>query len=53
MVAVPRADRSERPARAATRLHVLWLTCAALGFALTALVACVLALSSAIAGGGF
>ncbi len=50
MFAVPQSDPAKRPSRAALKLHVLWLTCAAAGFAVTALVACALALSSAMAG---
>lgn len=50
MSAVPQAEPAKRQTRAATKLHVLWLTCAAAGFAVTALVACALALSSALAG---
>lgn len=50
MIIVPRADASPKPTRAALKLHVLWLTCAAAGFAVTALVACALALSAALAG---
>ena len=50
MIIAPRADSSPKPTRAALKLHVLWLTCAAAGFAVTALVACALALSAALAG---
>ena len=50
MIAVPQADGLKRPTRAALKLHVLWLTCAAAGFAVTALVACALALSVDLTG---
>ena len=50
MIFAPRADSPPKPTRAALKLHVFWLTCAAAGFAVTALVACALALSTALAG---
>jgi hypothetical protein len=53
LLAVPQSEPQQKPSRAAVKLHLLWLTCAAAGFAVTALVACALALSSAMAGGGF
>ena len=53
MIFAPRSEQSERPSRVPVKLHLLWLTCAAAGFAVTALVACILALSSMLPGVGF
>lgn len=50
MFAMTTVPQAERPTRAALKLHVLWLTCAAAGFAVTALVACALALSVDLTG---
>jgi len=53
MIFAPRTERPEKPSRVPVKLHLLWLACAAAGFAVTALVACALALSSALPGLGF
>ncbi|MGA0599814.1 hypothetical protein ACO2Q3_03830 [Caulobacter sp. KR2-114] len=48
MIFAPRSERADKPSRVPVKLHLLWLTCAAAGFAVTAVVACALALSSLI-----
>lgn len=50
-VAMPRGNRSEAGRRDMIRLQILWLTCAAIGFAITAAVSCALALASSLVGG--
>ena len=46
--AMPRDNRSEGDRRDMIRLQILWLTCAAIGFAITAAVSCALALASSL-----